>query len=230
MISVADIISQLSIDPNVIIILLFLPLVVTIIGFAKYVIGLKSLGIYAPIVLTFMFYEFGLVGDGLKSDPIQGFKYGLFLTFIIFAISALSYLAISKWSLHYYSKLAIVITSVMLVLIGTLAIADLIGRPGLLKINVFSLILIASVTERYMNFLAFKNIPQASLLTLETIFLSSMSYIIISWSALQDLFLAYPMLILLFFPVNYFIGKFSGLRVREYYRFNEILDSEGEEE
>lgn len=225
--NLSEIILRLNLDPDVVIILLFLPLIVSIITLARHVIGLKSLGIYAPIVLTFMFYEFGLRGDGFHSDPVRGLKYGIFLALVIFTTTAISYKVIQKWALHYYSKISIVITVVVLALISLLVFADLIGKEGILTVNVFSLILIATVSERYLNLIAFKKSSKTAVfLSLGTLILASLCYLIISWSALQDLLLEYPLLILLNFPISYVIGRFSGLRVSEYYRFREILDTE----
>ncbi|MCA9383772.1 hypothetical protein KC909_05385 [Candidatus Dojkabacteria bacterium] len=228
--SFSDLVVQFDIDMNVIITLLFLPLIVTIVGFARYVIGVRSLGIYAPIVLTFIFYEFGITKPGsIESDVFQGLKFGLFLTFIIFLTTVVSYKILKKWALHYYSKLSIVITSVVLSIIGVLVIADLTNNPGILKISVFSLILIASVSERYMNLFAFnKSTKKAVFLSLETLGISILCYLVISLSSLQNLLLDYPLLILLNLPIAYMIGRFSGLRLTEYYRFRDVLDTEEE--
>jgi len=225
--SISDIVLQLNIDPYVIIVLLFLPFVVTIIGFTRHIIGLKSLGIYAPIVLTFMFYEFGITTGGFRSDPVRGLQYGLFLSSIVFLTTATSYKLIQRWALHYYSKISIVITVVVISLISLLVFADLIGKDGLLQVNVFSLILIASVSERYLNLLAFKKSTKtAFFLSFGTILVATFCYLLISWAAFQDLLLKYPLLILVNFPITYVIGRFTGLRLSEYYRFRDLLNSE----
>lgn len=224
-INTAELATNLSLDPNILIFLLTLPIVITIFGFSRYIIGVKSYGIYVPLILTYMFYEFSTIGAG-EFSFWQGLKYGLFLTVIVFVSAFLSYRLIKSWSLHYYSKLAIVITTVAVTLIATLVFVDLVNREGLLKINIFSLILIATIAERYMNMLAFKETRAAIILSVQTVGISIFCFWIISLQPLQQYLLDYPLLILLTFPTAYIIGKFTGLRLTEYYRFQEILTKE----
>jgi len=224
---ITDIIDQPIIDPNLALILLLLPIVVTIIGIAKYLIGIKSFGIYAPLILTFMFYEFGLTNDGIRSDPIRGLKYGIFLALIVFSATVISYSFLRRWALHYYSKLALVITIVVFSIIGIIVMADVVNKLGMLKLNIFSLVLIATVSERFMNYLAFnKGTKKAIILSIETLIIAIAAYLFISWKLFQNVILTYPFLVLLVIPVNVLIGKFSGLRVTEYSRFREILNTE----
>lgn len=211
-----------SSNPNIVIFLLTLPLVITMLGIARYIIGVKSLGIYAPIVLTFLFFQFGTIGKE-EIDIIQGFKYGLFLTIIIFFSSFVFYKAIQKSSLHYYSKLSMVVTGVSIILLLILIFLDNINREGLLRINIFSLVLIATISEQYMNFLAFKGTREALVRSAETLVLASVCFIVISIKPLQDFMIAYPWVIILNFPINYLVGRFAGLRLSEYYRFRDIL-------
>lgn len=225
-----DTISNLivSSNPNIVIFLLTLPIVITVLGIARYIIGVKSLGIYAPIVLSFLFFQFGTIGKD-QVDILQGFKYGLFLTLIIFVSCFLFYKLIQKSSLHYYSKLSMVVTGISMVLLSILVLLDTINREGLLRINIFSLVLIATISELYLNLFAFKGTREAFIRSAETIILASVCFIIISLKPLQDFLIAYPWVIILNFPINYFVGRFAGLRLTEYYRFRDILNHEQDE-
>lgn len=221
--------SNLSIEPEVLIFLITLPLVITIISFAKYVMGIKSFGVYVPLILTYMFYQFSQLGDG-GTDIVQGLKYGLFITIIVFLSSYLSYKLTQKMALHYYSKLAIVTTCVTIVLILVLILLDLLGKDGILKIDIFALILVASISERFTNIHASNQSKLAFMISLQTVILGMLCYLIISLESVQSLLLNHPWVILLAFPINYIIGRFSGLRLNEIYRFRELLDKDTEHE
>jgi hypothetical protein len=207
---------KLGMAPETVIFLLFLPIVVTIIGFAKYIIGVKSLGIYSPIILTFMFFQLGLSADGKYSLTSRGLFFGIITSIVIFIATFLSYKAIEKWTLHYYAKLSIVITGVVIALISVLMVAALFDIVTIVRLNVFSLILIATLAEQFMNLLAFKNTKNAFILSFTTIIIAMICYITIGWSSLQS--------ILVNLPANYLIGSFKGLRLSEYIRFRDILE------
>jgi len=219
--------NNLSFDPNILIFLVTLPLVITIIGFAKYIMGFKSFGIYVPVIITYMFYQFSRI-DGETVSTWQGLKYGLFMIVIVFVSSYVSYKVIQPLALHYYSKLAIVTTTVTISLLLVLFILDLINREGILRVDIFSLILIASISERFTNMLASKQTKIALMLSLQTIFLGMLCFFIISSEELQTAFLKYPWLILLSFPINYVIGRFTGLRITEFFRFKDLIKQEPE--
>ncbi len=219
--------NNLSLDPDILIFLITLPLVITIISFAKYVMGFKSFGIYVPVLLTFMFYELSRIDDQTFSI-VQGLKYGLFITAIVFISSYISYKIIQPLALHYYSKLAIVTTNVTISLLLVLFVLDLIDKEGILRVDIFSLILIASISERFTNLLASKQTTTALMLSIQTILLGLICFFVISTGTIQSAFLNYPWLILLTFPINYIIGKFTGLRLTELFRFKDLLDKESE--
>lgn len=219
--------NNLSLEPDILIFLITLPLVITIISFAKYVMGFKSFGIYVPVLLTFMFYELSRIDDQTFSIT-QGLKYGLFITAIVFISSYISYKIIQPLALHYYSKLAIVTTNVTISLLLVLFLLDLIDKEGILRVDIFSLILIASISERFTNLLASKQTTTALMLSLQTILLGLICFFVISTGTIQSAFLNYPWLILLTFPINYIIGKFTGLRLTEIFRFKDLLDKESE--
>lgn len=216
-----------SFDPEVLVFLVTLPLVITVIGFAKYIMGFKSFGIYVPVIITYMFYQFSRI-DGETVSIIQGLKYGLFMIAIVFISSYVSYKIIKPLALHYYSKLAIVTTTVTLSLLLVLFILDLINREGILRVDIFSLILIASISERFTNLLASKQNQIALMLSLQTILLGMLCFFIISSPDVHTLFLRYPWLILLSFPINYVIGRFTGLRITEFFRFKDLIKQESE--
>jgi len=57
----------------------------------------------------------------------------------------------------------------------------------------------------------------------ETVLAALVCVFIVQWSFLQSLILAYPELILLTVGVNVFLGRWTGLRLVEYFRFREVF-------
>lgn len=207
-----------------IVLLLLLPIAATLIGMARHLIGFRSLGIYLSIVLVFIFYQLGSIAGTAYSDPITGLKYGIFLVIVIFLSSALSYKLVKKIAIHYYPKLSIILVNVVLVLLLMIFVFGLLNINYIIKLNTFTLILIAGISEKYISILTRKRLNATLIITGESLAEAILCYLIISFNPLIDFIIHYPYAILLLFPINYIVGKFSGLRLSEYFRFKKILD------
>ena len=207
-----------------IVLLLLLPIAATLIGIDRHLIGFRSLGIYLSIVLVFIFYQLGSIAGTAYSDPVMGLKYGVFLVIIIFLASALSYKLVKRMAIHYYPKLSIILVNVVLVLLLMIFIFGALNISYLIKLNTFTLILVAGIAEKYISILTRKRLNATLIITGESLLQAILCYLIISFNPLIDFIIHYPYAILLLFPINYLVGKFAGLRLSEYVRFKKILD------
>ncbi|MFQ5492537.1 MAG: 7TM domain-containing protein [Candidatus Dojkabacteria bacterium] len=215
---------SLQIEPGVVVLLFMLPIVVTLIAIARHIFGLRALSVFIAIILVFTFYQFGLEPEGFRSDPVNGLKFGITFLLLVFVTTTVTYGLIKNWALHYYPKLAIVMTSVATVIVLVLLIAARFDVTGIVNLNLFSILLLAAMAEKLMSLLARKNFQATLGITIESFLLAGMIYLLISWHQFQNFTLASPYLIILLIPINYIIGRFSGLRFKELYRFRDILD------
>jgi hypothetical protein len=217
---------EMDLSSSILILILTLPIVATIVSFARHVIGLKTYGVYAPIALTYAYYELGIIGDSETSQVVQGIKYGLFLTLIVFFSAALVHLITRQIRLHFVPKMSLVLIGVVISVFIVMSAGALFGKAGLISINVLSLLLIILVAEQFINIYANKNGKTAISLGIQTVLLALVSYLLISWEAFQNFILDYPIYILLAaILINFLIGKWKGLRLSEIYRFWDILTS-----
>lgn len=218
-----EILLQSGIEKNVIIILLMLPVVVSLIGFSRHLLGFRSLGIYLSLVITFIFFIIGSVNDSYYSDTKSGLLYGIPLVLLIFASTLLCYWIVKKLSIHYYPKLALVILGVTATLLLAIVVLGLLNFQKVILIDAFTLVLIVAISEKYFNTLARKNLKTTLFISFESILLSAACYLLISWHLFQDTLVSYPYLLLALIPINIIIGKFTGLRLSEYFRFWGII-------
>lgn len=219
----SELLIQSGLDKSVIVILLMLPVVATLIGISRHVLGLKSLGIYLSLVITFILFKIGNIADGFYSDPLTGIKFGVPLVLLVFSATLLCYWLFKGLSIHYYPKLALVILGVTGILIISVVGLGLLNISNALLIDAFTLVLIVGVSEKYFSTLARKDLKTTIFISLESLLLSVICYLVISWQAFQNLIVSYPYLLLLLIPLNIIIGKFTGLRLSEYLRFWGIL-------
>jgi len=216
-----EIFVQSGIDRNIVIMVLMLPVVATLIGFVRHILGFKTLGIYLGLILTFILVQIGFENN--NGNLLIALKYGIPLIVAVFLACLMWYLPFKKWSLHYYPKLAFVITGVSFVLVLLIVLSGLLNLGSFIKLNAFTLILIVGISEKFFVMLARKNMATTLFVSLESLVVAVLCYFLVSWDAFQNLLFNYPYLILLLFPINYFIGKFTGLRLSEYLRFWNIL-------
>lgn len=227
---VIDLLEIFDIEKQVLVFLLMIPIVASIVGIARHVIGIKSLGIYAPIVLTFSLYALGLNGKyGEYSDPEAGLKYGLVFILVVMGATLLGTSLFKRTRMHYFPKISLNLSLVSVALLVTILLADSLDRQDLNSVNALALVMIASVGEQFTSILFKKKIQTALLVTFETMFTSFFSYILIAWPTFQDFILQYPYVIILAFILNFAVGRYRGLRFREYLRFQSVLDDISDE-
>ncbi len=224
----SELIESGNIDQEILIMIIMLPVIATILGFTRHVIGIKALGLYAPIIITYAFLELGLGSNdpSWEGKAIHGLKYGIILTFVVFVTSALTHILTKKLRIHYFPKIALVLTTVAIVIYLLLVFANETGRLGLLSIGFIPVILISTVSEQFVSIMAKKNLKIAVSLAITTVIISSLVFVITIFEPFQKLLINYPYLLILTILINIAVGRFTGLRASEYIRFKDILNKE----
>lgn len=192
-------------------IILLVPVVATVITFFHQVIGIRSFGIYTPLVVTFAF---------LTTGPLLGFS--IFL--IVILAGTLTRIAIQKLQLLYLPRMAIVISTVAIVTLLILSGVDQLGLANRLTIvSALPIIMIISLLEQFTSTQISKSTRKAILGSTGTLIIAFTAFFIASWPWLQNLLLRQPAWLLLTLVINVFLGNWSGLRLTEYLRFREVI-------
>jgi len=203
-------------------IILMLPFVITIGGICRYIIGLKSLNIYVTTILTFAFLELGYIGTNNFSFS-RGLLYGVILLLATFLTTVLLYKLIRRVRMHYIPKLSLIVTAVSIAFLFLTVLTVLIDRNRFVAVSPVTLIMMIIACDGFISIMAKKNLQYTLSVTFETFLITLISYIFISWDAMQNFVMAYPVIILAVIIVNFFVGKFTGLRLMEYWRFRSII-------
>ena len=82
-----------------------------------------------------------------------------------------------------------------------------------------------TLVEKFIAVQIEKGNKTAVILSLETLFISVIGYYIASWPLLIGALIRFPWICLLTIPINIFLGKWTGLRLSEYFRFRQIIKS-----
>jgi hypothetical protein len=192
------------------ILILALPIIVTLVSFSRQLIGFRVFGIYLPSILTIVFLDIGI-------------KYGLIIfVIVIFLGTAVRYL-LHRYRLLYLPRMAITLTVISLGMVGFLVAAGHFDFTYLAQATVFSMMLMIILAEKFIEAEIEKGLLETIKLTLETLLISVGATILVRWSILQSSLLLHPEIILLAIIFNLSVGRWVGLRLREYIRFNDVI-------
>jgi hypothetical protein len=197
---------------NTIYLILILPVIATLIAFARQVIGVKAFGIYAPSLVAVSFLATGL-------------KYGIAIFASVLIIGTLGRLLARKIKLMYLPRMAIVLTLVSLSILAWLAVGAYFNKVGLIAISIYPILIMVIITEKFVAVQIEKGSAIALQLIAETLVLSVACYFLAYWESFRMLILGYPEVILLTFIINLILGRWAGLRLIELYRFRKVIDN-----
>lgn len=210
-------ITQFIVDQNVpaqtMALLLLLPVVATLAAFFRQVVGIKAFGIYTPSIITFALLAF---------DP-NGLKYGIAIFVSVIFIGMVTRYVLRRFRLLYLPRVAITLSVISFCMLGILIIGGSLNRTGLAGVSIFPLLIMITITEKFVAVQLEKGTRAALVLAIETLAISLVGYALISWPAFVLFILAYPWTVLLTIPLNVLLGKWTGLRLTEYARFLNVL-------
>lgn len=198
-----------GVSSQTVILLLMLPIIATILTFLKQVIGMTTFGLYTPAIVALSFLALGV-------------QLGLLFLIIILTVGYTTRSCMQRFRLLYIPKVAIILTAVSITLLIILGVGTLFGLT-LPRDTVFILLILSTLSESFLNLTSEEGWFSAVLAVSETVFAALLSVFIVQWGILQSLVLAYPELVLLTLFVNVFLGRWTGLRLVEYFRFREVF-------
>ena len=200
-----------GVPQETVVFLLMLPIVATIIAFARQIIGIKGFGIYTPLIISFAFLSTGL-------------KYGLAFFITILLVGTLARFIVKKSRLLYLPRIAIVLTLVALAILVIFLLGAYTNRGGLITASVFAILIMITLVEKFIAAQIERGARKAIILTTETLILSVICYWVASWPWLQNAVFIYPIWIFLAaIAINIILGRWTGLRFYEYFRFRELI-------
>lgn len=196
-------------------IVLSLPLIVFLITFFRLIIGLSPFGMRLPVILTYCFFLLGL------SLTIISFLLFTGLTYLLRA-------SFFKTHLLYPAKVGFLTALLGTTLFILISVVTLFQWGTMDLVSILLLVVLAVLMDRIGGETEKKLITIAKYLG-ETFLIALLGYLLISSEWTQLLLLSHPEIVLLILPGHIAMGKFTGLRITEYFRFREILKLSEEE-
>lgn len=203
---------SLSIPQVLLEVLIIIPILATLISIGRYVIGLKTLGVYAPIILAIGYM-------------LTGLRYGLALTFLVVVASLIGYRLLSKVRMHYITRVAgnYALLSILLIS-GIIAFDNMpfLNLNNFDKINPIGVVLIATLSDFFIKMYVKKSMAASLRSLFETILISTIGWYVITSPKLVGMLFDNLWILPILVALNLILGQYKGFRLKEILRFRTI--------
>ena len=203
-----------GVPANILVLLILFPMTAALVALFRHVIGLEGFGIYTPAAMAIAFVS-------------MGFIRGLFLFAIVLISTTIGRAWVQTLKLQYLPRASLVLWFVSLIMLGVMVVSPFIPISNLSAVGIFPLLILVLLGEQFMSVQGSLNLRRAIEMTIETIILASISALLLRTFQVQAFVLRLPELaLLLTLGVNLLVGKYTGLRLTEMFRFHSLLDQE----
>ncbi len=206
---------EAGVPVNTLVLILLLPLIATVIAATRQLIGLRGFGIFLPASLAVVFVA-------------TGPAVGIFLFLMIVAISTATRMALRRFKikLQYLPRMALILWTVSVGVLSILFLTPVFRFPGLTNVSNFAVLILALLTEDFIRIQLGKSVKTAVRLTSETIILSIISYLFMTYTPVQEYALLHPeAFLLIILIVDVVMGRYAGLREMELWRFRKLIQN-----
>lgn len=212
----AQYLTSAGINESVVYAMLILPFIALLVSFLRYFIGIKTFGIYESIVLSFALYS-------ISADFLTGIKVGLPIIIAAWIASEVTNNLLKKTRIHYISKVSLKISVASIIILAAAFLSVQFQKNIFGNVNFISLVIILTLIESISLFQYKKGDPYTNLISLETIIVTTLSYLIISTNTIRAMILTYPYLVFVAIFLNFLVGRWTGLRLFELIRFKNVV-------
>lgn len=196
--------------------IILIPFLFTLLVIMKHLIGLSPIWVLIPIGLTLMLFKIWIL------STVIIFAFFIILNLILARI-------LNTQTLLYTPKISfILIINIVWVILLINTLIDY--NIGSISVNsALYIIIYVIILEKLINVILSKEFGEYRPWLVNSIFIGLIWYVIFSSDTITTFILSYPEMILGLIPLNFLIGKFTGLRVTEYFRFREVIKTVEEE-
>ena len=206
-----------GVPSNTIYLLLVFPFLALFVAFSRQFIGFSTFGVYLPIMLSLSFF-------------VLGVKFAFMVIALVFLTSIFIRLFLTKIDMLYIPKVALSLSIISLSFFIIIGLSLYTNSSMVISIAIFPMLIISTLSEKFISTQSQEGMWSAMIDMIETILVSFFAYFLADLTFFRDLLLSLPELIFLPFIAIFILGKFTGLRMTEYFKFRSILREGAEEE
>lgn len=190
-------------------VLLLLPIGILVIVLMRNVVGVETFGTFMPILIAFAFRETNLMLGIVLFTVIVGL--GLALRF-----------ALEKLKLLLVPRLSAVLIMVIILMLIISIVTHQMGMERPLSVALFPMVIIAMTIERMSIVWEEAGARNAMIQGAGSMLVAILGYIVMQNETLGHLIFIFPELILVILGMVVLLGRYSGYRLLEFWRFRRM--------
>lgn len=200
-----------GVPANILVLILLFPVVTAIIAASRHLVGIRGFGIFTPALVSV-----GFLATGITS--------GILLFLVIIVVASLGGPVIKKLRLPYLPRTSLLLWVVSMAVLALLLAAPYVGLEVLTELSIFPVLVLVLLAETFIDVQNKKGMDQAVEMTMETLILAVVAYVVMKMEVVQEFVLLNPEVTIVGTAAfNIFLGRFAGLRLLEYVRFRSLL-------
>tara|TARA_B110000211_G_C14083643_1_gene555695 strand:- start:815 stop:2377 length:1563 start_codon:yes stop_codon:yes gene_type:complete len=206
-----DAFERIGISLGLLKIILLMPLGALVVAVCRNVIGIKTFGVFLPALIAIASQETGL-------------GYGILAFLMVVVIVSLVHGPLEKLGLLYTPKMVVMLVCVVIAFIAISWLGIMVNITAFAYVTLFPMVVITITAERFARTIIEEGYPPALIVTLQTLAVASLTYLVMNSTTMEAFFLAFPELFLIIISFNVFLGKWIGMRLTEYKRFKYLIN------
>ncbi len=206
-----------GVSQGVLFLLLAVPFITFVIAFARQVIGLRTFGVFAPLMLALSFLLLGL-------------HFGFAVFAVVMVVSYLIRLLFDRVELLYIPKISLLLSALALSFFLVLGLAVHFEIDLNLALAVFPMLVMSTVSEKFLSAQSEGGLKSAVRIAGETVVVALVAFGLVHWEWMSNLIIAFPEMIFLPIIGTIWLGRWTGLRLTEYFRFAALFRDDSREE
>ena len=191
---------------NVYKVLLMIPLGALVVVFMRNIIGIRTFGTFMPVLIALAFRETELL-------------WGVTLFSLIVGLGLLLRAYVEQLKLLLVPRLAAVLTMVVLLIAGVSVVMHKLGLETGLSVALFPIVIMTMTIERMSLTWEEAGPAEAFKQVSGSLLVAVLGYLAMNISEFQYMFFAFPELLLVVLAVILMLGRYSGYRLMELWRF-----------
>jgi len=197
--------------------ILAFPFIAFIIAFFRQIVGVAAFGVYAPAITALAFITLGV-------------SFGLIIFFVVIAVSYIIRRIFSKVEILYIPRVSLLLSLISLSFLVISWFAIYLGSKVSLALAIFPMLVMSTISEKFISAQSEQGLKGALFGALQTVLMATISYFVVVWQPMVDLINGFPEVVILPLIGEIIVGRFTGLRLAEYFRFRSLLMDSSEEE
>lgn len=193
-------------------VLLLVPIGALVVVLLRNVIGMQSFGTFMPVLIALAFRETQLL-------------WGVVLFSSLVALGLLFRVYLEHLRLLLVPRLSAVLTIVVLLMLTISVISHQLGFETGLSLALFPMVILAMTIERMSVVWEERGSKEAIQQGLGSLVVAAACYAIMDLDFVKHLVFVFPEILLLVLAATFLIGRYTGYRLMELYRFRELRGS-----